>query len=226
MIDVRAKERLETFMDLFLEENKKVNLSAMRTKEQCWTGNILDSLALIDVLDSLLINKKDVNVLDIGTGGGFPLFPLAIMRPDIQFMGLDATEKKIAALQRIKKEMELSNIEFVIGRSEELAQKKKYRESFDIVTARGVAPLATLLEYSIPFNKVFGFSVFWKSLHVADEQRSALNAMKELRSSLHSTHEYELPNDFGKRQLLIFRKDAGTEDMYPREVGMPKKKPL
>lgn len=226
MIDAQTKERLETFTKLFLEENANINLSALRTYDQCWVGNVLDSLALIDILDSLFVMKRERAVLDIGTGGGFPLFPLAIVRPDIQFVGIDAVRKKIDALERIKSKLNLTNVKLIVGRSEELAHHPELRERFDIVTARAVAPLSTLLEYSVPFATIDGKCVFWKSMRVADEQRESVTALKALHAKLRMAHEYELPADFGKRQLLIYEKNAQTEERYPREVGLPKKKPL
>ncbi len=225
-MDEALKQRLEMFTELFLVENSHINLSALRTDEQCWIGNVLDSIALLDILDSLFVVKRERFILDIGTGGGFPLFPLAIARPDIQFVGIDATRKKIDALERMKSKMNLTNIRLVVGRTEELAHHPELRERFDIVTARAVAPLSTLLEYSVPFTAIDGKCVFWKSLHIADEQRESVTAMKALHASLRTTHEYELPGGFGRRQLLIYEKNARTEERYPREVGVPKKEPL
>ncbi|MBP9773315.1 MAG: 16S rRNA (guanine(527)-N(7))-methyltransferase RsmG [Candidatus Peribacteraceae bacterium] len=222
-------QRLKDLVAAFLVENAKVNLSALRTQEQCFIGNVLDSVAFIDLLPSLAgtdWQSKPLRILDIGTGGGFPLLPLAMLLPHCEFVGLDAVLKKVDAVDRIIKTMQIPNAKVVSARAEEYAHRDSIRGSFDIVTFRAVAPIATLLEYGIPFLKMRGKCVLWKSMHIADELRLSLNATKELHTSLIQTSPYTLPGDWGERQLLVYEKNAGTASSYPRKNGLPKNKPL
>lgn len=221
MITDEQLQRLEELTQIFLDENSKLNLSALRTHETCWYGNILDSVAALDILDG-----EPKNVLDIGTGGGFPLLPLAVCLPTWKFTGMDSTTKKIDAIRRIADAMNLQNITLVAGRTEELGQDADYREQFDIVTARAVAPLNTLLEYAAPFAKVRGHLLFWKSMNIDQELKDSLLARAELGCHSMKQFEYDLEGDWGKRQILIFEKASKTHKKYPREIGTPKKTPL
>ncbi len=226
-MDSIIEAKLRQCQALFLQENAKLNLSALRDPQQCWIGNILDSLALLHRLDALFpVKQKSFSLLDVGTGGGFPLLPLAIARDDLLCTGLDATRKKVDAIDRIVSALRLANVKLITGRSEEMAHKQQHREHFDIVTARAVAPLNVLLELCAPFARLNGILVFWKSMHIADEQRASLTAAKALGCELLEAHRYELPEGFGERQLLIYRKIAPTDRRYPREVGVPKMDPL
>ena len=214
---------------IFTAENKKLNLSAFRTEDHSWVGNILDSLSVLELMPELFGKDWDarkLKVLDIGTGGGFPLLPMALTMSSARFTGMDATRKKIDAIDRIGHQMGLQNMELVSGRFEEMAHQSEFRECFDMVTARAVAPLNTLIEYAVPFLKVRGRCVFWKSLHIADELRLSLNAAKALKAKLVHTHKYCLPLDWGERELLVFEKTHETLEIYPRRVGVPKAKPL
>lgn len=229
-MDQNAENRLRELMKMFLEENAIVNLSAMRTPEKCWVGNILDSLAVLDEssppLHAAWRGGRGVRCLDLGTGGGFPLLPLALSLPDSQFTGLDSTQKKIDAVQRIADSMELKNVDLISGRAETLGHDKRYREQFDVVTARAVAEISVLLEYCSPFVKPGGKIILWKSLDVDQELKESESAQKEFHCTLADRHIYELPGGFGKRQLLIFGKTGKLSNAYPRTVGVAKKKPL
>ncbi|MBU0766820.1 16S rRNA (guanine(527)-N(7))-methyltransferase RsmG [Patescibacteria group bacterium] len=234
MIPYKHEKRLEQLNEVFLEENCKLNLSAFRTSELSWVGNIMDSLAVLDT--PLLQKNSKLNILDLGTGGGFPLLPLAICLspeasakggcPNCKFTGIDATQKKVSAVENIAQTLELKNVDVVAGRAEELGRDEKYREQFDIVLSRAVAPINTLLEYCAPFTKVKGHIVLWKSLTIEQELKDSLIARAELSCHLIDKYEYELPEKFGKRQLLIFEKTFKTKPKYPRDVGIPKKNPI
>jgi len=215
--------RLKELCTIFLEENSKLNLSAFRTEETCWNGNILDSVA---ALGCPLFERKNLRVLDVGTGGGFPLLPLAICMPDSHFVGVDSTQKKIDAIKRIIDRMNLTNVELICGRTEELGHDKVHREQYDIVTARAVAELNTLLEFTSPFAKVKGHVVAWKSTTIDEELQNSLLARAEFSCHLTEKFRYTLPGDWGQRQLLLFEKSFALKRQYPREVGTPKKDPI
>lgn len=216
-----TESALKRLMDAFLEENTKLNLSAMRTPETCWNGNVLDSLPVLDVLPA-----KPIRILDIGTGGGFPLLPMAVCRPQWICVGLDSVEKKINALNRITEKIGIGNVDLICGRAEDVGRDPKHREQYDAVTARAVAPINVLLEYMSPFCKPGGKVILWKSKQVDDELNESLLARAELSCHLSVQHEYTLPGTWGTRQLLIFEKGSALSNKYPRDVGVPKKDPL
>lgn len=215
------ERRLREMQTTFLAENENINLSALRTEEACWIGNVLDSLAALDIV----LNDART-LMDVGTGGGFPLLPLAIAKPDLQLTGIDSIGKKLEAIKRIAAKKSITNIRLIHERSEVLGQHKDHREHYDLVTARAVAPLNILLEYCSPFVRVKGTVILWKSLHIDDELRDAAKAMHEVRLDLIKHHRYTLPGDFGERQLLVFQKNSPLPRIYPREVGMAKKEPI
>lgn len=215
--------RLRELQKAFLEENGKLNLSAIREPEAVWIGNISDSLVALDLE---IFQKSHLKILDIGTGGGFPLLPLAICKPDCKFVGIDSTQKKLDAIGRMTIRLHLNNVRLLAGRCEEKGRDTQHRESYDIVTARAVAPLNVLLEFGAPFIKTGGYLVAWKSMKMDTEMHESLLARAELSCHLETSYGYELPGDWGKRQLLIFKKTDSTNSKYPRETGLPKKKPL
>ncbi|MFA6523518.1 MAG: 16S rRNA (guanine(527)-N(7))-methyltransferase RsmG [Candidatus Peribacteraceae bacterium] len=220
MINPALESRLRELVTVFLAENAKLNLSAFRTEEQCWTGNVLDSLAALE------LPPFTGRVLDLGTGGGFPMLPLALALPDVRCAGLDSVQKKVDATNRIIAAMNMQNAQCLCGRTEVFGRMPEHRERYDAVLARGVAEITVLLEYASPFLKPGGRIVLWKSMNVEEELKESGHAQKELYCRLLDRHVYELPGDWGKRQLLVFEKTAHLSGKYPREVGVPKKKPL
>ncbi len=222
-IDPEKERRLHELVTVFLAENAKLNLTAFRTEETCWIGNILDSLSFLDIVSDFPDMKS---LLDLGTGGGFPLLPLAIMLPDVICTGLDSMQKKIAAVERIVQQMSLQNVRCLLGRAEELGRSPQHREQYDVVTIRAVAELPILLEYAAAFVKVKGRIVVWKSMTIDKELQESLLARAELSCHLIAKHAYELSEGFGKRQLLIFEKTSPLLPKFPRGVGVPKKQPL
>lgn len=219
------EQRLRELVKVFLEENSKVNLSAFRTEELCWTGNVLDSLSVLEAPASFptLDGKR---ILDLGTGGGYPLLPLALCVPDATFTGVDSVQKKIDAIGRIVTTMQLKNVELISSRAEVLGHEAQYREEFDVVTARAVAPINTLLEYCSAFVKPKGHIILWKSLNIEKELEESLLARAEFSCHLTAAHTYSLGEGWGERQLLLFEKTAFLSRKYPREVGVPKKDPV
>lgn len=216
-------ERLEQLLSAFLAENEKLNLTALRTPELSWHGNILDSLAFQSIQGKL---PKTESLMDVGTGGGFPLLPLALMMPEARCVGMDSIGKKIAAIQRIVDTMKIPNVTLIPERAEVLGHNKKHREKYDVVTSRAVAPLNVLLEWVSPFCKVGGHIVLWKSLNIEQELKDSEKAQRILHCPLLFTQQYTLEKDFGTRQLLVFRKDDQLVKEYPREIGMAKRSPL
>ncbi|HBH20174.1 MAG TPA: hypothetical protein DEB30_04870 [Candidatus Peribacter riflensis] len=245
MIAEEMHSRLEALRDAFLQENAKLNLSAFRTPEACWTGNILDSLAALETEPLRTLSPSPnpnpnphphpnpnphphpaPSILDLGTGGGFPLLPLALCLPQCSFVGMDATQKKIAAVQRIIDALQIPNVSLICGRSEELARESAQREQYDVVLVRALAELNVLLELAAPFVNVGGTILCWKSLTIDQELHDSLLARSELSCQIEQPYAYDLGSAWGKRQILVFRKRAKTSKKYPRAVGEPKKTPL
>lgn len=217
-----SDDQISALIQAFLTENAKMNLSAFRTEEHCRIGNVQDSLAILETIDP----SKVTSFLDLGTGGGFPLLPLAMAMPQARAVGIDSIEKKVMAVRRIAESCGLTSVTVLAGRIEELARRDDLRTSFDMVTARALAPLPILLEYAIPFLRVGGMAAFWKSTKIADELASTAEAQKLLRCAYTETFEYDLPGDWGKRSIVFFQKTADTPDTYPRKIGVPKNDPL
>ncbi len=220
------EHKLRDLVTAFLAENAKLNLSAFRTPEHCWIGNVLDSIALLQALDRYPDLKKIASLADIGTGGGFPLLPLSLCLPDVQCTGIDATQKKIDAVGRIAAACSIPNVKLLCGRIESLAHSGEYREQFDLVTARAVAPLAVLLEYAVPLLKPAGMCAFWKSTKVASELADTAKAQDVLRCKYLGDFTYTLPDNWGDRTIVFFKKVGPTSPEYPRRTGIPKQKPL
>ncbi len=216
----QQRSTLDRLVDVFLQENAITNLSALRTPEACFNGNVLDSLAFLQTG----MNKG--SLLDVGTGGGFPLLPVAIACPTMQCHGLEAVGKKVKAVERMAAALQLTNVHLIAERTEILGQDKKHREQYDIVTARAVAPLNILLEYCAPFVKKGGSLVLWKSTHIAEEHAAAVNAAAVLGLTEQPALRYTLPGDWGERQLLIYRKTSSTPPLYPRRIGEAKRHPI
>ncbi len=212
-------------MTAFLDENTRINLSALRTEDACWHGNILDSLALVDAVDAGLIPAPH-KLIDVGTGGGFPLLPLAIVYPDASCTGLDSIGKKLKAIERIAQAANIPNVTLIAERTEILGKDKKHREVYDTVTARAVAPLNILLEYTAPFARIDGHIVLWKSMTIDEELTAATHSATTLGCSLIHHHTYDLGGDWGTRQLLIYKKESAIPKEYPRAIGEAKVKPL
>lgn len=214
---------LMALRDRVLDENTRINLTALREPEKCWIGNVLDSLSILEILEKIGNPKT---LIDVGTGGGFPLLPLALAMPDARLTGLDSTAKKIEAIRRIAKDRNIGNVTLVAARAEDAARDPAHREKYDVATARAVANLSVLLEYVSPFVRMGGYVVLWKSLQAEEEIAMSVTAQRSLHAHFEFSHRYTLPGDFGERQLLVFRKGAATPKGYPRPVGVPGKEPL
>jgi 16S rRNA (guanine527-N7)-methyltransferase len=217
-----SETKISALVSGFLAENAKLNLSAFRSEEHCRIGNVQDSLAILHHLQAQSIRR----FADLGTGGGFPLLPLAMALPEVTAVGIDSIEKKVQAVRRIAAAVHLANVTVLSGRIEEIAHRPEMRGTFDLVTARAVAPMSVLLEYAIPLLRIGGTAAFWKSTKIADELAATASAQKTLRCSYLDTVTYTLPGDWGDRCIVFFQKNAETAEEYPRTTGTPKSDPL
>lgn len=203
------------------EQNKKLNLLSSGDIKKLQSKHFADAKAVLKIWKAEAGNT----VLDIGTGGGLPGLVLADMKPKMKFKLLDATKKKIKAVREIILKMKLKNCEAAVGRCEILGQDKRYREKFDIVCARALAPLPALLELAAGFVKEGAYFYAWKGQHYKDELKDAKNAMQVLNFKLTDRHEYKV-DESGPRVILEFKKTAKLDPTYPRKNGVPLKSPL
>ena len=209
-------EKFEKYYQLLIEYNDKFNITAITEKEEVYKKHFVDSLYDVDKLIS-------GNYLDVGSGGGFPAIPIAIVREDINYTLLEATGKKCEFLSAVIKELNLKNVKVINGRAEEYSLKNEFREKFTGVSARAVARLNILAEYCIPFVKIGGFFVAYKG-DVDSELNEARKAFSVLGGELKSVDKTEL---FGAKRAVVFvKKIKPTEKKYPRSNGKIRKSPL
>lgn len=208
--------QFEKYYELLLFYNEKFNITAITEREEVIKKHFVDSVLGVKLITG---NK----LIDVGSGGGFPALPIKIMKPEISLTMLEATGKKCEFLKTVAKELGLTDVTVINARAEELAKDSKYRESFDCGSARAVARLNTLLEYTMPFIKVGGQFVAYKG-DAKEELLEAQNAIKTLGGKVKEDYCYEL--DGAKRELIVIEKIKNTPDIYPRSNSMIKKKPL
>ncbi len=207
--------RFDTLYKLYSEFNAHTNISSITDKEDVYQKHFEDSLTILPYL-----NPTTLKVIDIGTGGGFPALPLAIIFPQLHITAIDSIGKKIKFLELVKKELGLENLEPISCRAEELAQTQEHREQYDLALSRAVAELRVLLEYSIPFVKVKGNFIAYKKKYIKDEISAAGNAIHRLGCKLTEQVEYD------DKQLLVFEKLKSNHSDYPRTNQQIKKNPL
>ncbi|MBQ1215317.1 MAG: 16S rRNA (guanine(527)-N(7))-methyltransferase RsmG [Firmicutes bacterium] len=212
--------QFEAYRAGVLEWNEKVNLTAITDPEEFEMKHFADSV--MSAGNDIMKNAK--KIIDVGTGGGFPGIPLAILFPDKQFTLMDSLGKRIKIIDQLAKEIGIKNVELVHARAEDLAKKKEYREQYDVCVSRAVANLATLSEYCIPFVKIGGYFAPYKTAAAEEEIAEGKKALFILGGHLESVSEFsdaELDHT-----ILWIKKVKMTPVKYPRKAGTPSKEPL
>ena len=217
-------ENIRKFYDLtvkMVETNKVMNITALTTMDK------IIPLHYADCVKAAALIPQNATVADIGCGGGFPILPLAIVRPDLKLVGIDSTEKKIRYVQNTADELGLA-VNAISGRAEDLAKQADYRDGFDAVISRAVARLNILDELCMPFVKVGGEFIALKGAAGQEELTEAQNGIQKLGGQLQSADEYSLftAEDEEKRVMVRISKISPTPKEYPRAFGAMKKKPL
>jgi 16S rRNA (guanine527-N7)-methyltransferase len=215
------REQFVRYREELLDWNTRVNLTAITNPEEVQVKHFLDSLSLLLVYD-----KPQTRLLDIGTGAGFPGLALKIVRPEWQVVLLEATGKKVTFLRHVIDTLHLTGVEVVHGRAEELAHKPQYRATFDVVTARAVAALPTLLEYSAPFCRVGGEIILFKKGDIGSELIQGQRAARLLGAIFKEDIPVTLPGLEDDRRLLVWQQQKTCPPQYPRSGAAIAKKAL
>lgn len=221
-LDSQQIEQLEGYYKLLAEWNKVMNLTAIIEYEDVVKKHFVDSLSIVNVLDMNHVQT----VIDIGTGAGFPGIPLKIVFPHLQVTLLDSLHKRLKFLDAVITELKLSGIDTLHGRAEDYANKQEYREQYDLCVSRAVANLSTLSEYCIPYVKVNGMFVSYKSGIIDQEQKVSEKAIHLLGGNIDEISKFQLPDTDIDRSLVRIRKINLTPKKYPRKAGLPSKEPL
>lgn len=219
------KEQFVRFYEMLVEKNKVMNLTAITEFEEVIVKHFLDSLALVKVVGKEKL-ASGINIIDVGTGAGFPGIPLKIAFPDINITLLDSLNKRINFLKEVSLELKLENVEFIHGRSEDFGRNPQYREKFDICVSRAVANLATLSEFCVPFVKQGGYFIPYKAGDCGKEVEESVTAVDKMGGSISKTLEYIVPSSDLNRVLLLIKKEKATPKAYPRKAGTPAKEPI
>lgn len=218
LINGEKKPLFEKYFSLLTEYNARFNLTAITEREEVFEKHFLDS-----VTGERLISSN-ADVLEVGSGAGFPSLPLKIIRNDLKFTLVESTGKKCEFLKTAVAELGLSDVTVLNERAETLAHDPFYREKFDVCCARAVAKLNTLSEYCLPFVKQGGKFLAYKA-NADEELREAENAIKKLGGRVGRIYRYSLPNH-GGRTLISVEKIKSTPALYPRGQGKERKNPL
>ena len=221
-IEEKDINSFEIYKEMLKEWNTKINITTITDDEDIDIKHFLDSLT--PLVTNLFDGKK--NLIDIGTGGGFPGIPLKIIKRELNVTLLDSLNKRINFLNEVINRLELEDIIAIHARAEEMSIKPVYREKYDIAISRAVASLNTLSEYCIPFVKLGGYFISMKGPDAEEELKSGNNAIKVLGGRIVDKKLICIPESDIMHSLIIIEKIKETPTKYPRNAGKPKKNPL
>ena len=215
-------DKLIGYMTDIIELNQHITLTAITEREEFIHKHYIDSL--LCVASDEFINAKDI--IDVGTGGGFPGVPLAIAFPEKSFVLIDSLNKRIKVINDLCQKWNIDNVKAVHGRAEDLARRKDMREEFDLCVSRAVANMSTLCEYCLPFVRKGGSFIAYKGPDCDEEIRVAQNAIRALGGRFmrdEAPLSGSLPFD---HKLIFIKKEKNTESKFPRKAGTPSKEPI
>ena len=213
-------QKFYTYMKLLIEWNEKINLTAIIKPEEIILKHFVDCLTIARYI------KKDFELIDVGTGAGFPGIPLKIYRTDLKITLVDSLNKRLSFLNEVIRHLKLENIETIHTRAEELGKNKSYREKYDVATSRAVANLSTLSEYIIPFVKIGGKCICMKGADIDDELDFSKRAIEILGGKIVNKDIFNLPKSDLGRSIIVIKKIKNTPARFPRKPGTPAKEPI
>lgn len=219
-IEDEQADKFLKYMDLLIEWNEKINLTAITEKKEIILKHFIDSLTIIEKI------PENATVLDLGTGAGFPGIPISIIKNNCKILLVDSLNKRINFLNIVKEELNLKNVETLHSRAEEIGKNKLYRENFDIVVSRAVANLTVLSEYMLPLVKIGGMCICMKGPNIDEELSNSKYAIKVLGGVISEIEQSCLPDSDIKRNIICISKKENTPNRYPRKAGQPMKEPL
>ena len=210
------------FYEMLVEWNKVMNLTGITEYEEVVMKHFVDSLSIVKIngLDGVK------SIIDVGTGAGFPGIPLKIVFPEMKITLLDSLNKRINFLNAVIEELGLEDIETIHGRAEDFAKKEHYREQYDLCVSRAVANLSTLSEYCLPYVKVGGSFIPYKSGEIDEELNNSKKAVQILGGEIEDVVKFQLPDTDIGRSFVKIKKNKNTAKKYPRKAGLPAKEPL
>ena len=215
-------EQFDKYYELLVEWNKVMNLTGITEYEEVNEKHFIDSLSIVKVID---VNKVN-SVIDVGTGAGFPGIPLKIAFPHLKITLLDSLNKRIKYLNTVIEELGLEDIQTIHGRAEDFARKEEHREQYDLAVSRAVANLSTLSELCVPYVKVGGMFIPYKSGEIEDEVKEAQTAIKVLGGKQKEIVKFTLPGSDINRSFVKIDKVKNTGKKFPRKAGLPGKEPI
>lgn len=222
---IQVKE-FELYYQELMEWNERLNLTTVTDYEEVQTKHFLDSLTAVLALREEEIRQPNFNIIDIGTGAGFPGLPLKILFAEPKLVLLDSVAKKTAFLRHVVERLGLENVEIVVGRAEEIAHQPPYRQQFALALSRAVASCATLAELALPFCRIGGKFIAQKKGEISQEINNATKAIATLGGKLDQVKEIRLEQLSDVRYLVIVDKIDSTPEKYPRRSGVPKRRPI
>jgi 16S rRNA (guanine527-N7)-methyltransferase len=218
-------KKFSRYLELLVQWNQKINLTSLKTPQEIIIKHFLDSISCIKIINKY-IRIEGINIVDVGTGAGFPGIPIKIVYPSISLSLLEARKKKTIFLEKITKEINFQKVEILNGRAETFGKCPDYRQKYDIVLSRALAFLSTLSEYCLPLVRVGGLFVAQKGRSYREEIDKALKAVQFLGGELIGVESVRIPFINQERHLLIIKKIKDTPSEYPRKEGIPQKRPL
>lgn len=221
-ITSKQLEQFLTYYEILVKWNQAMNLTTITEYNEVMKKHFIDSLSLASVFS---VSSKST-LIDVGTGAGFPGLALKIAFPELKVTLLDSLKKRINFLNEVIEILELKGIETIHGRAEDYAKAGERREEFDLCASRAVANLTVLSEYCLPFVKVGGYFISYKSEKINEEMSQAYYAIDILGGKVEKQEKFLLPNSDIYRNLILIQKTKPTPKKYPRKAGVPIKEPL
>ncbi|MBA7559580.1 16S rRNA (guanine(527)-N(7))-methyltransferase RsmG [Candidatus Atribacteria bacterium 1244-E10-H5-B2] len=217
--------KFSRYLELLVQWNQKINLTSLKTPKEIIIKHFLDSISCVKVINKY-VNIEGISVIDVGAGAGFPGMPIKIIYPSIRLSLLEARKKKTIFLEKVTEEINFQKVKILNGRAEIFGRSVDFREKYDIVISRAVAPLNVLSEYCLPLVRVGGLFIAQKGRSYKQETEKSLKTVQVLGGELIGAENVRIPFINQERYLLVIKKIKDTPSKYPRKEGLPQKRPL